>query len=293
MKICSFLLILVLAEYQSEAFLVIPNPIFLPANTARSSIVFGTKPISAFFRVRGSTLTLGDLRMSGGDSALSKSVSALISGDLPSAVDLLTEARNLFTQEGLLEAREGLLQEVTARVEQEQAKRKNHQDTRIEPHSRQKLSLKQEGDVLVAGAANAVGMRDFKAAREILDKASKIFDSAGYEVRRDREAIVGNLYSSILIEEARDEAQAKQRARRAKEEKLHRETLQQLQSEKLEAPVDPDASAQETAYGLLDGEDVCILVDNGSSLPQSTLNLRRIAQKLSDRLGIKVRTRIA
>jgi hypothetical protein len=291
-KVCAFLAMLFLAEYKSEAFLQIPNTRFLPAKNivvTRSCIETRNK---APLRVRVSTL--GDLRMSRGDSALAQSVSALISGEIQSAVEFLTEARNLFIQEGLLDARDDLLREVAARVQQEQAKRKINQPTQMEPRSKEKIMLKQEGDMLMASAANAVGRRDFIAARELLDKASKIFDSAGYEVRRDREAIVGNMYSSILIEEAREEAQAKQRAKREKEEKLHREALQLLRPEKSEDPFDPNTSALEaTGYGLLDGEDVCILVDNGSSLPQTTLHLRRIARRLSDRVGIKVRPRIA
>ena len=291
-KVCAFLAMLFLAEYKSEAFLQIPNTRFLLAKNivvTRSCIETRNK---APLRVRVSTL--GDLRMSRGDSALAQSVSALISGEIQSAVEFLTEARNLFIQEGLLDARDDLLREVAARVQQEQAKRKINQPTQMEPRSKEKIMLKQEGDMLMASAANAVGRRDFIAARELLDKASKIFDSAGYEVRRDREAIVGNMYSSILIEEAREEAQAKQRAKREKEEKLHREALQLLRPEKSEDPFDPNTSALEaTGYGLLDGEDVCILVDNGSSLPQTTLHLRRIARRLSDRVGIKVRPRIA
>lgn len=217
-----------------------------------------------------------------GDSHLSKSVGALLTNDVQTAIAFLNLAKKKFHEEGLLDQREDLLSEVDKRIQRELQKSNTRPDARSE--IRRVISLKNEADKLLAHAATAVGNRDLVKARQILEDATQILDSAGYDARRDREAIIGNLYSSILIEQERNEARARQMAKRAKEEEFHRQALEHLQAEKAEANGSPSNDA---AIESMEG-DLIILVDNGSSVPRTTLNLRKIANRLAARLGIKV-----
>ena len=247
-----------------------------------------------------------------GDTDLAKSVTALVSNDLESAVSFLMEARRKFAEEGLLKQREELLREVSSRVQKEKSKRTGSLTMPATNDRSRLIILQNEADQLLASVAKYIGTRDFIQARQLLNKASTLLESAGFEARRNRETIIGNLFSSILIEEEREVARKKQEAGRAKEEKIHREIIEQLQSGKdgissTTATYQDDEAIEQFEQRSGDSSndyqendqwdetylrghnDLVVLVDNGSSLPQTTLNLRKIARQLSDRIGVKVR----
>jgi hypothetical protein len=260
----------------------------IPESVIRSSgfHLLATVPKLRMDKPRKFNLKLNSARESAGDSDLSQCVSALLSNNIRTAELLLDQAKTKFLEEGLLEERAELLRAVEERV---QSSRQNlagnvriHQSASLAIEQRRMLSLTQDADKLLAEAANAVGKCELAKAREMLEKASQFLESAGYNARRDRENIMGNLYTSILIEEERNVAKTKQKARRAKEDQFHQEALKALQSGKSEMNL---ASVEADRWN---DDDLIILVDNGSSKPKTTLNLRRLAHRLSDDLGIKV-----
>lgn len=122
-------------------------------------------------------------------------------------------------------------------------------------------------------------------AIQLLDEAAELFRLAGFAVAKDREPVLGNLRSSVLIEIERDELAAK-RARKKAAEEAEERRLMGLGEAVVAAAMYGSMPADNRGVGAgFQGQDVCIVVDNGSSRASSTVALRKVAARLEERVG--------
>ena len=70
----------------------------------------------------------------------------------------------------------------------------------------------------MAEAAKMLSGRNYEAARMLALKAKDLFEKAGPEIAREREAALGNLMSYVQIEEEREALMKKRKARKEREE---------------------------------------------------------------------------
>ena len=122
-------------------------------------------------------------------------------------------------------------------------------------------------------------------AIQLLDEAAELFRQAGFAVAKDREPVLGNLRSSVLIEIERDELAAKRARKKAAEEAEERRLLGLGEAVVAAAMYGSVPTTDQDIDDALEGQDVCIVVDNGSSRASSTVALRKLATRLEERMG--------
>jgi len=128
----------------------------------------------------------------------------------------------------------------------------------------------------MAEAARMLSGKNYEAARMLAFKAKDLFEKAGPEIAREREAVLGNLISYVQIEEEREALMKKRKARKEREELELRKLEERLEDAAmavmdLELGQKPPAKSTPASTRLPalqvtnpdELPDLCILVDNG------------------------------
>ena len=257
---------------------------------------------SAMCRVQThSSLSMSAAR---GDACLAAAAKALGSGDIASAQENLDNARMEYIRAGV-ENRNELIEQIRARIDSATGgARLSKPAVSASSILTDRLRLaKLEGDNMMAEATKRMSQRDYTEASILAHKAREMFQSAGADIAREREPLVGNLISYIQIEEERELLKKKRKAKKEREEQEVRQLTERLeeaanavmamqvggdlaQTLTTGAPSAAVATASDAKGQLV--PDVCIVVDNGSSRAASTLALRSICAKLAAAVGVPV-----
>lgn len=89
----------------------------------------------------------------------------------------------------------------------------------------------------------------------------------------------------VMIELERDELVAKRASRKVAEEAEERRMLGLGEAVAAAALYGSIPQSDDGGPGEWNGQDVCILIDNGSSRPASTVALRDVARRLEEKVG--------
>lgn len=144
----------------------------------------------------------GEAILTNGDAELSNSLTALAEGDVTKAKRSFERANELYARDGIISDREEFLTAVSTNIDRaEAASRVNsHQAAVLQVDPDVYNQVRNEGDKLMMAATQAHTKNDFEGALYNIQSAREVFSSLsdGGMLARDREAVLGNLYSVVL-----------------------------------------------------------------------------------------------
>mmetsp|Transcript_24630 Transcript_24630/g.33765 ORF Transcript_24630/g.33765 Transcript_24630/m.33765 type:complete len:243 (-) Transcript_24630:172-900(-) len=144
----------------------------------------------------------GEAILTNGDAELSNSLTALAEGDIAKAKRSFERANELYARDGIISDREEFLTAVSTNIDRaEAASRVNsHQAAVLQVDPDVYNQVRNEGDKLMMAATQAHTKNDFEGALYNIQSAREVFSSLcdGGMLARDREAVLGNLYSVVL-----------------------------------------------------------------------------------------------
>lgn len=140
--------------------------------------------------------------LANGDKELSCSLSALTRKDIDQATRLLERAKESYARDGILTDREEFLNAVAVNIATAEAASRVNSNAmaapQVDPEVYEKVRI--EGDKLMMAATQAHASKNFEGALYNIQSAREVFSSLndGGNLARDRESVLGNLYSVVL-----------------------------------------------------------------------------------------------